>query len=99
MRLQPDEVARIRETVRRVAGAQAEVWLFGSRLDEAARGGDVDLLVSLPHPVERPAVLAARLEAELSRALDGRRVDVVLEAPGIRREPIHRIARMQGVRL
>jgi len=40
VRLQPEEVARIRETVRRVAGAQAEVWLFGSHLRLAEAAGD-----------------------------------------------------------
>lgn len=29
--------------IRRSLGAEAEVWLFGSRTDDAKRGGDVDL--------------------------------------------------------
>ncbi|GBD41823.1 hypothetical protein HRbin39_01209 [bacterium HR39] len=99
MRLDPDEVTKILEIVRETAGPDAEVRLFGSRLDDSARGGDVDLLLSLPRPVQRPAVLATRLEACISRALGGRKVDVVLEAPNLRRTSIHEHARRTGVRL
>lgn len=44
MRLKPEVVAAIREEVSR-ADPDAEVWLFGSRVDDHARGGDIDLLV------------------------------------------------------
>ena len=99
MRLSADEIARIRTVVRETAGAEAEVWLFGSRLDDRLRGGDVDLLVRLPRPVTRPAALAARLEARLLRALGGRKVDVVLDAPNLARGSIHETAEREGVRL
>ena len=46
MRLQAASVETIRRVVRDEAGAHARVRLFGSRLDDAARGGDVDLLVA-----------------------------------------------------
>lgn len=44
MRLKPAVIAAIREEVLR-ADPEAEVWLFGSRVDDRARGGDIDLLV------------------------------------------------------
>lgn len=44
------------------------VRVFGSRLDDAARGGDLDLMLELPEPVENPAILAARMSARVSRA-------------------------------
>lgn len=96
MRLSPEHVQIIRDVVQQECGADARVRLFGSRLDEERRGGDIDILVELDHPVERPAWLSARLSARLSRSLEGRSVDVILSAPNITRSPIHRIAEQQG---
>jgi len=97
MRLTPDQIARTRAIVAEQAGADAVVRLFGSRLDDNARGGDVDLLVDLPHAVEAPALLAAHIAGLVSRILDGRKVDVVLAAPNLLPLPIHEAARREGV--
>jgi hypothetical protein len=42
---------------------------------------------------------SATLAASVSRLLDGRHVDVLLQAPDLRSLPIHRIAASQGVPL
>jgi hypothetical protein len=47
----------------------ARVRLFGSRLDDGAKGGDVDPMFELPEPVDNPALLAAQLSARISRAM------------------------------
>lgn len=51
MRLTSDQVARIVDAVRRLVGAQAVVSLYGSRLDDSRRGGDVDLLIESSPPL------------------------------------------------
>ena len=99
MRLSPEQAAAIRRVVRETAGDDARVRLFGSRLDDAARGGDVDLLVEVDEAVESPALLSARLATRVSRALDGRRVDVMLLAPNLERQSIHEAALRTGVLL
>ena len=70
--------------------------LFGSRLDDGARGGDLDLMLELPDPVANPALLAARLSAQVSRLMHGRKVDVLLSAPNLMRLPIHDMAFKEG---
>lgn len=96
MRLSDTQIAAIRQVVAEQAGVAATVRLFGSRLDDAAKGGDVDLLVEIPSPVADPAPLAARIAGRISRALDSRKVDVVLAAPNLMSLPIHEVARREG---
>lgn len=99
MRLNQRQIETIRRVVRETAGEDAEVYLFGSRLLDEERGGDVDLLVNIPRAVDNPALLIARLEARIFRALDGRKVDVILKAPNLKQLPIHEVALAQGRRL
>lgn len=99
MRLTADQIQVIQQAAAEVFGTDAVVRLFGSRLDDLARGGDVDLLVQIDRELEEPAALAALLEAKVSRAMHGRKVDVLLSAPGLVRAPIHEIAERTGVRL
>ena len=68
-------------------------------MDDSRLGGDLDLLVELDAPVQRPAWLAARLGAQISRLLGGRSVDVVLQAPNLQHQPIHDVAAHNGVLL
>lgn len=96
MRLTDCQIDAIRELARQVAGDQVRVRVFGSRLDDSARGGDVDLMLELPDPVDNPALLAARMSARVSRVMSGRRVDVLLSAPNLMRLPIHDIAFKEG---
>ncbi len=99
MRLTQEQIAAIHRVVEQTTGGTARVHLFGSRVLDDARGGDVDLLVTLPEPVDEASWLAARLEAQISRALEGRSVDVILKAPNLEAGAIHRIAEEQGVEL
>lgn len=99
MRLLPEHINLIRVTTAEQAGAGARVWLFGSRVDDKALGGDIDLLVEIPEPVADPAPLAARIAGRISRAMQGRKVDVVLLAPNLKRLPIHDEAMRTGVLL
>jgi predicted nucleotidyltransferase len=96
MRLTDRQIDAIRQLARQVAGDQVRVRVFGSRLDDAAREGDVDLMLELPEPVDNPALLAARVSAKVSRVMSGRRVDVLLCAPNLMRLPIHDIAFKEG---
>jgi len=99
MRLTPNQIQAIKTAAAEIFGDEAKVWLFGSRADDEKRGGDVDLLVETDHALDDSALRAARLSARVSRGMYGRRVDVVVRAAGLFEQPIHRIAREQGVRL
>lgn len=96
MRLTDHQIQFIRQIALQVAGSQSRVRVFGSRLDDTAHGGDIDLMLELPEPVDNPALMAAQISAQVSRAMQGRKVDVLLSAPNLMRLPIHDIAFKEG---
>jgi predicted nucleotidyltransferase len=100
MRLTPEQRQIIREATRKVFGPDAIVWLFGSRVDDRRRGGDIDLYVeaSIDDPTLRQ-VLEDRLFARLQRKLGEQRIDIVSRSPAMSPSPIHLEARRHGVRL
>jgi hypothetical protein len=99
MRLTEHERQAIREVVRDLTGGRGRALLFGSRLDDASVGGDIDLYVECVETVEHPARLAASIGASLEMRLGEQRIDVLIGAPNLRRLPVHETARRQGVGL
>ena len=89
----------IRQTATELFGASARVSLFGSRLDDSLRGGDIDLLVETDTVLENRPALAARFAARLQCRLGDRRIDVVIIDPQTRLQSIHHVARQSGVAL
>lgn len=99
IRLTNSQVQTIKQVVAMLAGEGAQVILFGSRVDDDKKGGDIDLLITLNHVVEHPAVLSSKISARLIRLFQGRNVDVLLSAPNLQHLPIHQIAQSKGVLL
>ena len=96
MRLSKKQIQTIQDIARQVAGKRGRIRVFGSRLDDNARGGDLDLLLELPEAVAQPALMAAQMSAKVSRLMRGRRVDVIISAPNLKRLPIHDVALQEG---
>lgn len=96
MRLTSKQIAFIKQTVAEHFGPGARVWLFGSRVDDAKRGGDVDLYVE-PQSHEDAYVRRLDCFGDLVEGLPYP-VDLVVAEPDAPR-PIDRIALAQGVLL
>jgi len=99
MRLPSDQARLLRQLLSDELGGDSELLLFGSRVDDGARGGDVDLLARSPRSVPNRVLTAVRLAARAERLLGGRRVDLLLIDPDTELQPIHRIALAHGVPL
>jgi predicted nucleotidyltransferase len=97
VRLSAADREMIRQVVIGRVGEAATVRLFGSRTNDALRGGDIDVFVELSHPVLDRLRLECGLAVDLERALEGRRVDVVVAAPNIAEQPVHASARQHGI--
>jgi predicted nucleotidyltransferase len=98
MRLTREEAETIRTVLRRAFGAHAEVWLFGSRTDDALSGGDIDLYVETPLD---QGLVEAKLDAlgELRRAMGDQRFDLVVRPLPQRPTAFQKLAKAQGVPL
>lgn len=95
-RLSPHEVESIKRAVAQVAGSAARLSLFGSRVDDNLRGGDIDLLLEPDTPTEHPAWLGAQVEAAILLALGDQKVDVLVAAPNLTDSLVHQAARATG---
>lgn len=98
MRLDPALIPDLLADACEVFGGDAELWLFGSRVDDKARGGDIDLYVETANET---GLLERRLEFQrrLFRLFGDRKVDVVIHPRTHPLSPIHRIARKTGILL
>jgi predicted nucleotidyltransferase len=100
MRLTEDQHTTIVRSLRRYFGKSARIWLFGSRVNDEARGGDIDLLVE-PDAENPDFLVDAKLKSlvELNAALGEQKIDIVIHRKNGPELPIHRIARETGVLL
>lgn len=99
MRLTPDQEQIIKSTVDRVLEAESRVWLFGSRVDDELRGGDIDLMIETEAAFPNRAKMLCRLYGALIYALGDRKLDVLLKDARTRDAPIFNIAKRTGVLL
>lgn len=74
MRIQPEEQAAIVSTIASF-DKESEIYLFGSRLDDTKRGGDIDVLVKSDVICRS---MLAHIEDELFRKIDEQKIDFVL---------------------
>ncbi|PWV78260.1 nucleotidyltransferase domain-containing protein [Halomonas sp. A11-A] len=100
MRISEQEHHIIVDVLKRHFGESAAVWLFGSRADDNARGGDIDLMVETPLQ-SADEIVEAKLDAlvELHQRLGDQKIDLVIKRPGGCQLPIHRVARESGIPL
>lgn len=90
MRLTPNQLQDIRICVQQHLGLGTRLWLFGSRLDDSRRGGDVDLYAEPDQPVTLVPQLRCQLALKDALELD---VDLIVAPPGQDDTPIARIAK------
>ena len=94
MRITPTQLQTIQQQIHHYFGDSATVWIFGSRLDDTQKGGDVDLYVEAgPHRLLDELRCKIGLEERLDIPVDL----IVRQSSDI--SPIAAIAKKQGQRL
>ena len=101
MRLTPAQIDAIKSTAQTVLGEGVQVHLFGSRVDDAKRGGDIDLYISGTHlDLQTQIESKLKLLVNLKQRLGDQRIDIVFAPSGDQAwQPIHRMAALSAVRL
>ena len=96
MRITKKQIQLITKTVSHLAGADAEVYLFGSRLDDQMKGGDIDLFIE--SDVKLSLIDRARIKIELESQL-GLPVDIVSKTRSAIATPFQIIAQSHAYQL
>jgi predicted nucleotidyltransferase len=101
MRLSEWQRKVIRETVIQIFGETAKVWLFGSRVDNLKRGGDIDLLIETDNQdVSKLVQAEIKLSTQLQLKLGEQRINILIDYPTrLNRPPIFEIAKQTGILL
>ena len=97
MRLTGRQREEILRTAAEVFGDDATVTLFGSRVDDMDRGGDIDLMITTDTDAATSRRRKIRFLVRLKQRIGDRRIDVVLRTPDSREREIHRVASSEGV--
>lgn len=95
MRLREEDARAIRREVIRLDPG-AEVYLYGSRVDDRARGGDIDLLVVSDHLGFRDLL---RLRSRILDAIGWQQLDITIRGREELGEPMTAEALQTGIRL
>ena len=75
------------------------MWLFGSRVDDGKKGGDIDLLVRpSAAAADQPFAKKVKMLSLLERELGERKIDLVVEQPGDPRS-IVMVAHATGIQI
>jgi predicted nucleotidyltransferase len=96
MRLTRDQISVILDVTSGIGGRDTDVLLFGSRLDDLARGGDVDLAIETD--VGLSVLERAEIKAKLKARL-GLPVDIIAVARRRGLTPFECSAKSRAVRL
>ncbi len=81
MRLNKNEIEVIVNAVAARFTPDAHVYLFGSRLNDDAKGGDIDLLVDLPEPDGDTVRHSCQGIADIQMALGEQKIDLIVRHP------------------
>lgn len=95
MRLLQKEIAVIRSTI---AGGipGAEVYIFGSKVRDDAKGGDIDILVIAQDDVPLGNIL--RVKIALKEHLGDQKIDLICQKAGAL-SPFGELMKLEGVQL
>lgn len=99
MRLTTEQIGLIKKAANRALGVPSRIWLFGSRVDDTRRGGDIDLFVETDTELTNRAQSICNIYSAIIMALGERKIDVLLKDGRTPDAPAFEIAKRTGILL
>lgn len=98
MRLSQEEQTAISTAIYKHFGEDALLLLFGSRVQDDKKGGDIDLFVEV-HNITPAQVLAAKTDAlwEIENSIGEQKIDLVVSLGSGKSLPIYDVAKRTGI--
>ena len=76
MRLSKREIEAILQVAEDIYGTDVKVYLFGSRVDDSRRGGDIDLLVRTTS-AKKGILERVRMAARIKSLIGDQKIDII----------------------
>jgi len=99
MRLSLEQILQIKHHITDIYGGNTYVYLFGSRVDDAEKGGDIDLLIEVETKEQATLENEFKLSGALQLALGPQKIDLISHVRGQPTNKIQQQALQQGIRL
>ena len=82
--------------MKEVFGEDSRAILFGSRIDDSQRGGDIDLFIETNLSTHVARSKKIRFLIALKRNIGDRKIDVVVRGSDSTSKPIYSVAQAEG---
>jgi len=98
MRITVQQRKILKQVLLKNFGLASELRLFGSRIDDDARGGDIDIYIE-PEVHDADDIVEAKLDAlvELYQLLGEQKIDLVINRKSGLTLPIYDVAKSTGI--
>ncbi len=97
MRITDIEKEKIIQYAKQYFAADAKLYLFGSRVDDKKKGGDIDLFLESTIDIDMQQQI--EFLKQLYLHVTFRKIDLVIKSPSKKDRPIYHTAKKEGVLL
>jgi len=100
MRISEQEITLIKKLACQIFGNKTKVYLFGSRVDDTKKGGDIDLFIAGGQKSNFTVSKKIDFLVELKSLIGNQKIDVILDTEATRqKKQFHRSITQQAVEL
>lgn len=98
MRLNREQIDSLVKATHSCFGNSAQIWLFGSRVDDSKKGGDIDLYIETD---KEEGIIVAKFEmlGSIWPVFGDQKIDILVRRRNLPCSAMHEIAKSSGEEL